>query len=48
MEMANHCLLFTHMPTAHTIATCFAVVPRLHHLILVSLSTLYLELLSFT
>ena len=37
----NHCLLFaTH---AHTIATCFAVVPRLCHLILVSLSTLYLE-----
>jgi len=29
---------------AHTIATCFAVVPRLCHLILVSLSTLYLEL----
>jgi len=38
----NHCLLFaTH---ACTIATCFAVVPRLCHLILVSLSTLYLEL----
>jgi len=37
----NHCHLFaTH---AHTIATCFAVVPRLCHLILVSLSTLYLE-----
>jgi len=37
----NHCLLFaTH---AHTIATCFAVVPRLCLLILVSLSTLYLE-----
>ena len=35
-----------HMPNAHTIATCFAVVPRLYHLILVSLSTLYLELLS--
>jgi len=32
----NRCLLFaTH---AHTIATCFAVVPRLCHLILVSLS----------
>ena len=32
----NHCLLFA----AHvlTIATCFAVVPRLYHLILVSLS----------
>jgi len=40
----NHFLLFaTH---AHTIATCFAVVPRLCHLILVSLSTLYSELLS--
>ena len=37
----NHCLLFaTH---AHTIAVCFAVVPRLCHVILVSLSTLYLE-----
>jgi len=35
------CLLFT--TRAHTIATCFAVVPRLCHLILVSLSTLYLE-----
>jgi len=41
-SFTNHCLLFvTH---AHTIATCFAVVPRLCHLILVSLSTLYLEL----
>jgi len=30
----NHCLLFT--AHAHTIATCFAVVPRLCHLILVS------------
>jgi len=40
----SHCLLFaTH---AHTIATSFAVLPRLCHLILVSLSTLYLELLS--
>jgi len=40
----NHCLLFeTH---AHAIATCFAVVLRLCHLILVSLSTLYLD--SFT
>ena len=37
----NHCLLFA--AHAHTIATCFAVVPRLCHLILVSLSTLYLE-----
>ena len=33
---------------AHTIATCFAVVPRLCHLILVSLSTLYLELYHVT
>ena len=32
----NHCLLFT--THAHTIATCFAVVPILYHLILVSLS----------
>ena len=40
ISSANHCLLFaTH---AHTIATYFAVVPRLCHLILVSLSTLYL------
>jgi len=38
----NHWLLFT--AHAHTIATCFAVVPRLCHLILVSLSTRYLEL----
>ena len=38
----NHCLLFA--AHAHTIATCLAVVPRLCHLILVSLSTLYLEL----
>jgi len=38
----NHCLLFaTH---ARTITTCFAVVPRLCRLILVSLPTLYLEL----
>jgi len=37
-----HCLLFA--AHAHTIATCFAVVPRLCHLILVFLSTLYLEL----
>ena len=34
----NHCLLFT--THAHTIATCFAVVPRLCHLFLVALSTL--------
>ena len=38
----NHCLLFT--AHVHTIATCFAVVLRLYHLILVSLSTLYLVL----
>ena len=38
----NHCLLFA--AHAHTITTCFAVVLRLCHLILVSLSTLYLEL----
>jgi len=40
----NHCLLFA--AHANTIATCFAVVLRLCHLILGSLSTLYLELLS--
>jgi len=41
----NHCLLFaTH---AHTIATCFAVVPQLCHLFLVSLNFL-LGTLSFT
>ena len=33
----NHCLLFS--AHAHTIVTCFAVVPRLCHLIVVSLST---------
>jgi len=38
----NHCLLFT--AHAHAIATCFAVVPKLSHLFLVSLSTLFLEL----
>ena len=38
----NHCLLFA--AHAHSIATCSAVVPRLCHLIVVSLSTLYLEL----
>ena len=38
----NHYLLFA--AHAHTIATCFAVVPRLCHLILVSLSTLYFRL----
>jgi len=39
----NHCLLFA--AHAHIIAACFAVVPKLRHLILVSHSTLYLELL---
>jgi len=34
----NHCLLFA--TNAHTIATCFVVVPILCHLILVSLSSL--------
>jgi len=38
----NHYLLFT--AHAHTIVTCSAVVPRLCHLILVSLSTLYSRL----
>jgi len=38
----NHYLLFT--THAHTIAICFAVVPRLCHLNPVSLSTLYSEL----
>jgi len=37
----NHWLLFA--TRAHTIATCFAVVPRLCLLMLVSLSTIYLE-----
>jgi len=37
----NHCLLFA--AHAHTIATCFAVVPKLYDLILVSFSILYLE-----
>jgi len=37
----THCFLFT--THAHTIATCFTVVPRLCYLILISLSTLYLE-----
>ena len=42
----NHCRVFaTH---AHTIETCFAVVPRLCHLNLVSLSTLYSELYFLT
>jgi len=34
----NHCLLFA--AHAHATATCFAVVPRLYHLILVSLNPL--------
>jgi len=38
----NHCLLFS--AHAHTITTCFAVLLKLCHLILVCLSTLYLEL----
>jgi len=37
----NNCLLFT--THADTITTCFAVVMELRHLILVSLSTFYLE-----
>jgi len=37
----NHCLLFTEH--AHTITTGFAVVPKLCHLILVSLTTLQLD-----
>jgi len=41
ISSSNHCLLFARH--AHTIATCFTVVPRLCHLILVSPSTLYLE-----
>jgi len=40
----NHCLLFA--AHAHTIAACFALVPRLYHLFLVSFSTLYLGLYS--
>jgi len=38
-------IVFFFTAHAHTIATCFAVVPRLCHLILVFLSTLYLELI---
>jgi len=38
----NHCLLFT--AYAHNIVTCFTVVPKFCHLILVSLSTTDLEL----
>jgi len=46
ISSSNYCLLFA--AHAHTIATCFAVVPRLCHLILVSLSTFYLELYLLT
>ena len=42
ISLPNHCLLFA--AHAHTVAACFVVVPRLCHLILVSLTTLYLEL----
>jgi len=42
VSLTNQCLLFaTH---ANTIATCFAVVPRLHNLFLVSLSSLLVTL----
>ena len=41
MSSPNQCLLFT--THAHTIAACFAVVPRLYHLFPVFLSTPYLE-----
>jgi len=41
-SLPNHCLLCA--AHAHTITTWFAVVPRLCHLTLVSLSVLYLEL----
>ena len=40
ISSTNHCLLFA--PHVHTIATCSAVIWRLCHLILLSLSTLYL------
>jgi len=39
ISSTNHYLLFA--AHAHTITTCFAVVPRLHRLIIVSLLTLY-------
>jgi len=38
----NHCLLITEH--VHATASCFAVVPKLCYIILVSRSTLYLEL----
>jgi len=41
----NHCLLFTGL--AHAIKTCFAVVPRLYHLILISFLNSLLGTLSF-
>ena len=46
ISSSNHCLLFaTH---AHTMTMCFSVVPRLCHLILVSLSQLFTWNVSFT
>ena len=47
---ALHLIFYTllHPTHAHTIAACFAVVSILYHLFIVFLSTLYLELLSFT
>jgi len=42
ISLPIQCLLFA--TYAHTIAVCFAVVPRLYHLFLVSLSILYLGL----
>jgi len=45
ISSTNHCLLST--THAHTITTCFAVVPRFC-LFLVSILTLSLELLTFT
>jgi len=36
ISSSNHCLLFA--AHIHTIATCFALIPKLYHLILVSLS----------
>ena len=45
VESADHCLLFA--AHTHTIAACFAGVPRLCYLILVSLSTLLLTAPSY-
>jgi len=42
ISSSSHCLRFA--AHAYTIATCFAVIQKLYHLILVSLSTFYLEL----